>query len=1022
MGVITDYLTLQQEQQLKYGSKTALLYQIGSFYECYEYNTDYCTSKESKYDKSGKIWNESIGHAIQLSTVLNCHLAFENNNMPYGINNPHKIGFPTISYEKNKNTLLCNDYTVIRVDQRKEDKKVTRFIAEVCSPTMNLENIGLNRISSNIASIYIEYQKGSSDKCYNFLITTGISVVDIITGSNRICEFHSKLDDQVHAIQELYRFLISHYPRELIVNIVDIPDPIADKYVKYIEKALELHRFDRLDININKVPNEYKRPVYQTEFFNKIFKQETNGMLMSKNEKIIDHLGLTVLNYGRISYLLLLQHCYTHNSDIISRLSKPDINWLDEKNHLILTHNALVQLEIIPKTQRTKQLDSLISILDQNKTSLGKRLLTNIIQNPMCISSNINIYYDMIDEMLNNTINNEFIWLYLDKALRELPDIGRLQRKLELRLISPKEISVLFNAYLKIINIYTNIIGTKLPVIHKSILDNETINSFNSFIARFYNLFDFKALEYCDIDTAESGAKWLLFTNNPIKTGFFPDLDDKCNKLVEAENTLQSIVDHLNTFLKKSSGKKLEFRSAKKKQGATKQDPTGTIITTTTSKAKLLENSYIDQELCGELQINTYTSAEKIITSSKITNLCNEIDDIKLWMRNRLYQIYDAIINEMVTKYTFYVPVASSIAKLDLIHSYAKVSYQNNYYRPEFIEGDDSVIQVKELRHPIIERIIDGVYVTNDVSLGPDMNSNGMLLFGINTAGKSSMAKALGVNIIMAQAGCYTASKLKYRPYKKIITRLTGGDNLLKGESSFEVEMSELRTILRQSDNNTLAIGDEIASGTESNSATAITGSAIKQLLKKNTTFIFATHMHELLKLSSIKNIPTDKLRICHLAINYDESSKTLLYDRKLKDGAGSSSYGLMVTKSLGLPDVFIEDANDLLLELTKKNKEILPTKKSRYNAKVYMDECVKCGKNSNEIELHTHHIIEQVHAVDSIVKKINDNGVVGSMHKNKKGNLIVLCKICHMLLHSNKQELETVQSPNGIQVRFSSQ
>ena len=99
MGIITDYLRLQKQNEEKYGQRTVVLMQIGSFYEIYEYDVSSCTSDDAKVDKEGKVWNESIGHAIELSTTLNCCLTYENSDEPFSIRNPFKIGFPVISYE-----------------------------------------------------------------------------------------------------------------------------------------------------------------------------------------------------------------------------------------------------------------------------------------------------------------------------------------------------------------------------------------------------------------------------------------------------------------------------------------------------------------------------------------------------------------------------------------------------------------------------------------------------------------------------------------------------------------------------------------------------------------------------------------------------------------------------------------------------------------------------------------------------------------------------------------------------------
>jgi len=202
----------------------------------------------------------------------------------------------------------------------------------------------------------------------------------------------------------------------------------------------------------------------------------------------------------------------------------------------------------------------------------------------------------------------------------------------------------------------------------------------------------------------------------------------------------------------------------------------------------------------------------------------------------------------------------------------------------------------------------------------------------------------------------------------------------------------------------------------------AITSSAILSLIESKTSFIFATHMHELLDISPIKALAPNTLRVCHLSISYDEDTKNLIYDRKLRAGPGLSTYGLMVAKSLELPSEFIDRASIILHEIMGHSNTILSTKQSRYNSEVYVDKCANC--NRQDVQLHTHHIIEQKLADNKqLVKKVivaNGQAIdIGFLHKNAKDNLIILCHTCHEKLHRAKQQLETVSIGNGTLVRL---
>jgi DNA mismatch repair protein MutS len=203
--------------------------------------------------------------------------------------------------------------------------------------------------------------------------------------------------------------------------------------------------------------------------------------------------------------------------------------------------------------------------------------------------------------------------------------------------------------------------------------------------------------------------------------------------------------------------------------------------------------------------------------------------------------------------------------------------------------------------------------VANNIVLGND-SVNGILLYGTNAVGKTSFIRAIGIAIVMAQAGLYVpCSSFEYMPYKYIFTRILGNDNIFKGLSTFAVEMSELRTILRLADEKSIVLGDELCSGTESISATSIFVAGVKQLEEKNTSFIFATHLHEIVRYDEIRDLKSVLLK--HMSVMYDRENDKLIYDRKLKDGPGDNMYGLEVCKSLNLPGSFLELAHNIRMK-----------------------------------------------------------------------------------------------------------
>jgi DNA mismatch repair protein MutS len=285
--------------------------------------------------------------------------------------------------------------------------------------------------------------------------------------------------------------------------------------------------------------------------------------------------------------------------------------------------------------------------------------------------------------------------------------------------------------------------------------------------------------------------------------------------------------------------------------------------------------------------------------------------------------------------------------------------------------------------------------VTNDIILG-DGNVDGVLLYGTNAVGKTSLIRALGIAVIMAQSGLFVpCSEFNFIPYKYIFTRILGNDNIFKGLSTFAVEMSELRTILRCANENSLILGDELCSGTEITSAISIFVAGIQKLHSLKSSYIFATHLHEIVNYEEITSI--DTLRLKHLEVIYDKEKDCLVYDRKLKDGPGNCMYGLEVCKSLSLPCDFMENAYNIRMKYNKETGSILSLKGSHFNSKKLMGICEQCGKNAGS---EVHHLQHQSDADENGF--INMNGY--KIHKNNAANLITLCETCHHEFHNNNE------------------
>jgi DNA mismatch repair protein MutS len=392
------------------------------------------------------------------------------------------------------------------------------------------------------------------------------------------------------------------------------------------------------------------------------------------------------------------------------------------------------------------------------------------------------------------------------------------------------------------------------------------------------------------------------------------------------------------------------------------------------------------------------TSQNYKITNNEITKASNYIITYNDKISQLVLTSYTKFMNDFITNNNERLDnIIKYLTRVDIAACCAKNAFEYCYVRPDIdtekTQRKSSFISMKNMRHPIIERIQDDIeYVGNDLEL----NQDGILLYGINASGKSSFMKGIGLNIIMAQAGMYVAAEsMSYYPYNSIFTRISGMDNIYKGMSSFTVEMTELRNILQRCNKYSLVIGDEICCGTESISGISIVASGIDTLIKKGSCFIFASHLHELTKITCIsKHIKDKSLSVKHIRITIDDKNR-IIYDRKLQDGQGSKIYGIEVCKSLDMPLDFMKNAEKIRKEVDGINKDIVKNRKSRYNSNVIIDKCKICDNTAEE----THHIVYQ--------EKANDEGFLSNYHKNSKHNLVALCKECHKKEHSGELKIK---------------
>ncbi|MDD5716277.1 MAG: hypothetical protein PHW64_00610 [Sulfuricurvum sp.] len=345
------------------------------------------------------------------------------------------------------------------------------------------------------------------------------------------------------------------------------------------------------------------------------------------------------------------------------------------------------------------------------------------------------------------------------------------------------------------------------------------------------------------------------------------------------------------------------------------------------------------------------------------------------------------------------------IAQIDVAVASSVLAQRYGLCRPRIVSSvNENFLQIMGLRHLLVEA--QGIrYVPNDIVMGnrdhldlpypntvmldssvhDGANIRGVLLYGINSSGKSSLMKSVGIAVSMAQSGFFVSAKaMKFSLFEGIYTRIQSRDNVAKSLSTFGVEMLELNTIFSRATDRSLIIGDEISHGTETLSAVAIVASTIMELVKTRGLFLMTTHLHQLSLIDELSRLR--EVVSLHLSVRYDEQSDRLLYDRLLKPGRGSSVYGLEFAESLHMHSGFLHNARRIRDKLAKEY-DVLELGNQKEYIKRYREvvacECVICGaliRNRQIPHLKEHHHLIplcEIHAREISQGKINLRGFI---------------------------------------------
>ena len=1032
MTIINDYLSYTKQYSETYGEKTLVLIQVGSFFECYA-----LVKKDGTYHGS---------HIRQFAEIND--MTISRKNICVSGQSVVMAGFGVPQLEKYVRKMQDHGYTIVVFTQDNPSKNTTRSLSCIYSPGTFFSNESScldAELSNNTTCIWIHYS--SKNRSIKEMLTIGIANIDIYTGKTSINEFQTEYYHNPTTYDELEKFVSIYKPNETII-ISNLSREIIENIIQFVNiMSRQTHIIELGDSSesseLQKEALNSERQNYQQQIFKKFF-----GIARGRNENFDsdkeNEIIATYYDYciATQSFCFLLEFIYKHNPNLVNKIEKPIIENLGDR--LILANHSLKQLNIISDNRYIGKLGSVATLLNNAVTIMGRRRFNYNLLNPGTNVDLLNKSYDITEHFLKE--NN---WDYIRNQLANIKDFERIKRKLIMNKITPRDFYNLYQNLSTLQDLYRKLRKDKTFINYISgYIQEDLIESTTTIVQFIKTHFSLERAKYIDDLSTDKLNNYSVENVQFINRGVSEELDRKTKTCIDSREVLETIRSWLSLQLEEyeksgrsnKSGKTNEYikihetpkaepmligtkrrvtilKTVIDKLRQDPKNPTGEILLNYKSKYSNTEESYTLSLNALEYKPHGGNQSNLVVTSPLIHKLTNYIQSSRDYLTTEIQNTYYQITQNFITTIeingiNILDDIINFTSECDLIQCRCYIAKKYNYCKPVIMKADKSFVDFKQIRHPLIEQLNQReLYVTNDFVLGletgGESDPNGLLLYGTNAVGKTSFIKSIGISTIMAQAGLYVpCSSFTYWPYNYIFTRILGNDNIFKGLSTFAVEMSELRTILKQSNRNSLILGDELCSGTESTSALSIFTAGLERLHEIEASFIFATHYHEIVKYKEIQDLR--RLKLCHMSVLFDREAGKLIYDRKLREGPGENMYGLEVCKSLDLPYNFLDRAHELRMKYSSQPVvQVLKTKASRYNKKKLRDMCEICN---TEMSTEVHHLQHQ--------KNADTGGIIGGeFHKNHKANLINICESCHSKIHERDVEHRIVKTSDGYEI-----
>ncbi|WKZ31261.1 MAG: DNA mismatch repair protein MutS [Candidatus Dojkabacteria bacterium] len=753
-------------------------------------------------------------------------------------------GFPHHALDQYLPKIIKSGHSAVVVDQLEDPKLakgvVKRGVTRVVTPGTLDGDLADSRKNPYVMAVVQDKEK------------IGVAFADLSTGEFKITEIPLSRDS-------LNSLIAAHDPVEILL-------PDSETSLKFNEIPVQL------------ISAAESKPAAAEKTLKEFYKAKSLDSLFIADYKLAARAASML-----ISYILDTQKM---NPEHISRPQ-----YFSTQGTMVLDRATIRNLDLVQNSYTGQSHDTLLEVLDDTRTVMGRRMLYSWVINPLLNLHEINERHEVVEYFHNDfELLNE-----IRKLLSEVSDTERIVGKVGLNRASARDLKGL---QLSLQNM--------LQISDRLAEHSELLEKF-----KFAQLFSDEKLPINSLitrldSTISDSPPTTISEGGIVKAGYSPEVDE-----------LRSLAGSSN------SGQKNEWVQEMVEVEKAKTGIPSLKIGFNKVFGYYIEvtNAHIDKVPGYYIRKQTLVNCERFITDE-----LKKKEEVILGAEERLfkleYNIFQELREELLPYLTAIKQLSHETGKLDVLAGFANIARSNLYIKPIMHDFGvrDGVLKIAGGRHPVVEKISDDEFVSNDVDV-TIMGNRMAIITGPNMSGKSTYIRQIALIVLMAQIGSFVpANDAEISLVDRVFSRVGASDNLSQGRSTFMVEMEEAANILNNATENSLVILDEVGRGTSTYDGVSIAWALSEYLVSRvKARTLFATHYHELLKLAAEH---PEFVRNYNVMVSEDEEKGEVTFMRKIVEGGTDRSYGIYVAQLAGLPEEVVTRANEILSTLSNGKGE----------------------------------------------------------------------------------------------------